>query len=81
MPQTVPNRPMYGLTEPTVARNGRLCSSFSSSREMATRMARATPSMTASGSTPGCWRRRENSLKPARKICSTPESGSGLLPA
>ncbi len=28
MPQTVPNRPMYGLTEPTVARNGRLCSSF-----------------------------------------------------
>src|SRR5690606_21602661 len=48
---------------------------------MATRMARATPSITASGSTPGCWRRRENSLKPARKICSTPQSGSGLLPA
>ncbi|MNN92084.1 hypothetical protein D3C76_1706550 [compost metagenome] len=81
MPHTVPNRPMYGLVEPTVARNGRLCSSFSSSREMATRMARPTPSMTASGSTPGCWRRRENSLKPARKTCSTPESGSGLLPA
>ncbi|MNG04827.1 hypothetical protein D3C84_879870 [compost metagenome] len=44
-------------------------------------MARATPSITASGSTPDCWRRRENSLKPARKICSTPQSGSGLLPA
>ena len=36
MPQTVPNRPMYGLMDPTVASVARWLSSASTSRDSAT---------------------------------------------
>ena len=44
MPNTVPNRPTYGLIEPTLARNSRLCSRPSISREPVARIARCAPS-------------------------------------
>jgi hypothetical protein len=44
MPQTVPNRPTYGETEPTEARNDRLDSTSSISRWKLARMARRAPS-------------------------------------
>ncbi|MNE85295.1 hypothetical protein D3C80_1822800 [compost metagenome] len=49
IPHTVPNRPIYGLIEPTVPRNGMCVSSDSSSRLKEIRIAREDPSITASG--------------------------------
>ncbi len=46
MPHTVPNRPMKGAVEPTVARNVSLRSSRSTSREMVTSMTFSTLSWT-----------------------------------
>ena len=48
IPQTVPNKPMYGLIEPTVARNGRCASTVPLSH--GPRASHGTPSITASGS-------------------------------
>ncbi len=78
MPHTAPKRPTYGLVEPTVAKERQAVSSFSLAG-MATRMARATPSITASGSTPDCWRRREL-LKAARKSAPPPSPDQGCYP-
>jgi hypothetical protein len=47
MPHTVPNKPIYGLTEPTVARNCKPFSSSISCAVIATCKARSTPSSTA----------------------------------
>ncbi len=47
IPQTVPNRPTYGDTEPTEARNDRFDSMVSSSRWKLARMARRAPSSSA----------------------------------
>src|SRR5690606_3196360 len=72
MPHTVPNRPTYGLIEPTLARNSRLRSSPSSSREVDTRIARCAPSSWIRPSTPRRSRMRLNSRKPLSKIASSP---------
>ena len=40
IPHTVPNRPIYGLIEPTVASKGKLVSRSSTSRDKETRIAR-----------------------------------------
>src|ERR1700722_7122293 len=72
MPQTVPNRPTYGLVEPTVASVARLCSSRSISLSCATRIARRAPSSSMSAATPPCARSRANSRKPNSKMLSMP---------
>src|SRR5580692_11401087 len=72
MPQTVPNRPTYGLVEPTVASVARLCSSRSISFSCATRIARREPSSSMSAATPPCARKRANSRKPNSKMLSMP---------
>ncbi|MNS98851.1 hypothetical protein D3C72_1332310 [compost metagenome] len=56
IPQTVPKRPTYGDTEPTVARNDRFCSAASSSRWKLARMARRAPSSSVAASV--TWRSR-----------------------
>ncbi len=48
-PGQYPNRPIYGLMEPTVPRNGIWVSSVSSSRFIEIRIARDAPSTIASG--------------------------------
>src|SRR6185437_14974204 len=72
MPQTVPNRPMYGLTEPTLARNSRLRSSRPTSRVTETCMARSVPSITMRGSCAFRCRWRANSRNPDSKMVSMP---------
>ena len=72
MPHTVPNRPIYGLTEPTEARNGKCASRSSSSRLYAARMARREPSITSETPIPGCCLWRINSLKPASNMLAMP---------
>ena len=72
IPHTVPNRPIYGLIEPTVPRKGMWFSSVSSSRFIEMRMARDAPSITDSGAWLLARCKRANSLKPEWKICSEP---------
>ena len=72
MPHTVPNRPTYGLVEPTVASVARLCSSRSISFSCATRIARRAPSSSCSGVGRHCWRWRANSRKPNSKMLAMP---------
>src|SRR5690348_4314661 len=72
MPHTVPNRPTYGLIEPTLARNSRLRSSKPISRVPATCMARSEPSITLRVSCVLRWRWRANSRKPDSKMFSMP---------
>ena len=68
IPQTVPKRPMYGLTEPTEARKFRRASSPSISRWYEARIARRAPSSVACASPrPRSFR---NSLMPASKMRS-----------
>src|SRR5580704_9644776 len=71
MPQTVPNKPTYGLVEPTVASIARFCSNRSSSRSCATRIARRAPSNSCSAGIP-CWRSRLNSPNPDSKMLCKP---------
>ena len=68
MPHTVPNRPTYGDTEPTVARNDRLASIASSSRWKLARIARRAPSSSAPGSSTRRSRSFMNSRMPEAKM-------------
>ena len=76
IPQTVPNKPIYGLTEATVAKNGTRLSSISTSRFIAKFIAREVPLIIASGASGLTCFKRENSLKPTKKICSLPVNPS-----
>ena len=71
IPHTVPSSPMYGLVLLTVARNARLCSSRSISRNCETRIARREPSMTCSGLKLDCLS-LPNSRNPASKMPAMP---------
>ena len=71
MPHTVPKRPMYGDTEPTVARPDRFASSASISRWYAARIARRARSSVTTEALP-CLRCFAYSRKPAVKMCSMP---------
>ena len=79
IPQTVPNKPIYGLTEATVAKKGTRLSSASTSRFIARFIARVVPLMIASGASAFTCFKRENSLKPTKKICSLPVNTSRRL--
>ncbi len=72
MPQTVPNRPTYGLVEPIVASVERFCSSRSVSFICATFMARRLPSSSCAPARPSCVFSRENSRKPETKMPAMP---------
>ena len=72
MPHTVPNKPTYGLVEPTVAKNARFCSRSSTSLEAATRIARCTESVTDRRMPGSVFKARLYSWKPSKKIRSKP---------
>src|SRR5271167_4176891 len=78
IPQTVPNKPTYGLVDPTVARNARFCSKRSSSRRCATRIARRAPESSCSIGVPS-WRKRLNSPKPDSKMLCRPVPARPLV--
>src|SRR5699024_8615395 len=72
IPHTVPNKPIYGLVEPTVAKKGNVSYKRFCSRCNATRIARCEPSITASGSRE-FFDKRINSSNPAVKIARWPQ--------
>ncbi len=76
IPHTVPNRPTYGDTEPTEARNDRFDSIASSSRWKLARIARRAPSSSAPVSMTRFSRNLKNSRIPEAKMRSI-----GALPA